>query len=113
MAGEFNTKAVFEYGSVSYEADCIFDRTFLLIDEEGAAVQSRYPRITVVQDDIEDALGVEIEEGLGIDITVNNRNYTIRHVEPDGQGLMMIPLRLEEKTVETNLQSELEVLIYG
>jgi hypothetical protein len=94
LTGEFSQAAIFNYGSLSFEALGIYDETFLLIDGDGTAVQSKHPRISVYYKTIEDDLVTELKENNDIIINVKNKDYKIKYVEKDGQGLAMIELKL-------------------
>lgn len=112
LSGEFAEDVIFRRGGISYNVKGIFDETFLLIDESGAAVQSNYPRVSVFGKNIESYFGTELKEENGFELIVKNKIFLIRHVERDGTGSFVIPLRFYADNF-LNLQSELETELSG
>lgn len=98
LNAEFSEVVIFRRGSVVFETRGIFDETFLLVDENGAAVQSNYPRVSVFGDEIESFFSTELREENDFEIIIRNKIFLIRHVERDGSGCYVIPLRFYEDT---------------
>jgi hypothetical protein len=96
LSGEFTETVEFTLGGFSVNINCIYDDTFLLVDKDGAPVQSQYPRLTVFAQDIELEFSAPLSENTGFIITARGIDYTIRHRESDGQGMTLLPLRKVE-----------------
>ena len=105
MGGEFSEPfqvlldGVVVYDSADDEVGCIFEKTFLMLGEDGEQVQSAYPRIQLHYVLTDAGIGEELSDkhviryqGDGDDAG----DYPVRDVERDSRGLALVPLRKRE-----------------
>ena len=67
----------------------------MMVDDEGAPIQSTAPQFGLFIKTIDDSLGEELDEDSGAIVTVNSTDYRIGHVERDGTGWGSIKLQLD------------------
>lgn len=71
----------------------IFQKTFRMIPNQGAPVQSQWPRITLVESSILDAFGVDIDDTpRAWVIEVGDDSYNVKDAKPDGEGVVHMEL---------------------
>lgn len=97
MAGEFSLpfqvlkNGVEVYDSDDHEAGCIFDRTFVMVGDDGVEVQSKHSRIQCHIEDVEEEVGEELGEEFSI--VVDGSEFPVKHVERYGHGLGVVELK--------------------
>lgn len=93
LAGEFSMSFTLIYNSIEYEFSGIYDKTYLEIDNEGASVMSNNPQIGVPINFIYEMLGETIDLELKPTIIINEKTYTLKSIEDDGQGFARFLLK--------------------
>jgi len=93
MAGEFSEKVIFYLDSDQKVFDGIFDKTFLMIDNDGASIQSKAPQFSVFIAEIDQYFGFEISENDNINLLIRGVMYKIGYIERDGSGFGRILLK--------------------
>lgn len=96
-AGEWSLPVVITVGSVVFSGDGIFDKFFIMLDTEGAPIQSDHPQFSMFVKDVDDLLGEELSEDQNAVVAVGEPSvavsFRIAHVERDGTGWGSIRLR--------------------
>lgn len=93
VSAEFSQPAEISVGTLTFSISGIFDKTFLTVDNEGAAVQSNFPQIGVFIKTIDDSLGHELSEDDNPVLTTGGESYEIAYIERDGTGYARILLK--------------------
>lgn len=91
---EFSVPVSIQSETIVIDTTCIFDETYLTVDETGATVQSTHPQIGVYIVAIDAQLDSPLsEETSNTRVTVKGKTYRISHVERDGTGYARILLK--------------------